>query len=94
MFGKNTSVGAISVITKQPEFEYGGNGELTYGNFNQYILKGAVTGPIGDGEKVAFRVSGSYNNRDGYYDNNLLGTDVNDRNRWGARAQFLVKPIR
>lgn len=92
LFGKNTSVGAISVITKQPEFEYGGNGELTYGNFNQYILKGAVTGPIGDGEKVAFRVSGSYNNRDGYYDNNLLGTDVNDRNRWGARAQFLVKP--
>ena len=61
LYGKNTSVGAISIITKEPEFEFGGTGEMTYGNYNQYIAKTSITGPIGSGENVAFRISGSYN---------------------------------
>ena len=90
LYGKNTSVGAISIITKEPEFEFGGTGEMTYGNYNQYIAKTSITGPIGSGENVAFRISGSYNNRDGYYKNNVLNTDINDRNRWATRGQLLV----
>ncbi|MEM9496163.1 MAG: TonB-dependent receptor [Pseudomonadota bacterium] len=90
LFGKNVSAGAISITTKSPDFEWGGSAEATYGNFNQAIFKGTLTGPIS--ETVAFRVSGSINQRDGYYTNILDGTDVNERSRWSARGQLLWEP--
>src|SRR3954462_3693165 len=34
LFGKNTSAGVINVVTKEPEFSFGANGELTFGNYN------------------------------------------------------------
>ena len=32
LFGRNTSAGALSIFTAQPQFDFGGYGELTYGN--------------------------------------------------------------
>lgn len=90
LFGKNVSAGAISITTKSPEFEWGGSVEATYGNFDQINFKGSLTGPITD--TLAFRVSGSTNNRDGYYTNIVDGTDQNERDRWAVRAQLLWEP--
>ena len=90
LFGKNTSAGAISITTKAPEFELGGSVEATYGNFDQINFKGTLTGPISD--TVAVRVSGSYNNRDGYYTNLADGSDINERSRWATRVQVLWEP--
>lgn len=90
LFGKNVSAGAISITTKTPEFEWGGSVEATYGNFDQINFKGSLTGPIS--ETLAFRVSGSTNNRDGYYTNIVDGTDQNERDRWAVRAQLLWEP--
>lgn len=90
LFGKNVSAGAISITTKSPEFEYGGSVEATYGNFDQINFKGSLTGPIS--ETLAFRVSGSTNNRDGYYTNIVDGSDQNERDRWAVRAQLLWEP--
>lgn len=90
LFGKNASAGVISVITKEPEFEFGGGLEATYGNFNQLILKGDITGPITD--TLAFAVDANYNQRDGFFDIVNLGEEINDRDRWGARGQLLFEP--
>ncbi|MEM1036533.1 MAG: TonB-dependent receptor [Pseudomonadota bacterium] len=90
LFGKNSSAGVINVVTKKPEFEFGGQVEGTIGNFNQQILKGLLTGPISD--DVAFSISGSYNTRDGYVDNRTTGTDLNDRNRYALKGQILYEP--
>jgi len=90
LFGKNTSAGAINIITKGPSQEAGGSIEGSYGNYNQVAVKGTVTGPISD--VVSYRLSGSYNNRDGYYTNELLDTDINERNRWGVRGQLQFDP--
>ncbi len=90
LFGKNVSAGAISITTKLPEFEWGGGVEASYGRFNEAIFRGSLTGPVSD--TVAFRVSGSTNNREGYYDNIVDGTDVNERDRWAARAELLFEP--
>ena len=87
LFGKNVSAGAISITTKRPEFEWGGAVEASYGNYDQMIFKGTLTGPITD--QLAFRVSGNINERDGYYTNIVDGSDVNERSRWAARAQLL-----
>ncbi|APZ97123.1 TonB-dependent receptor [Sphingopyxis sp. QXT-31] len=90
LFGKNASAGVISIVTQKPQYEFGGSVEATYGNFDAITVKGDVTGPIGD--TVAFSIGGSYNRRDGYAQDLKLGTDVNDRNRWGVRGQLLFEP--
>lgn len=90
LFGKNASAGVISVVTEKPQFEFGGSASLTYGNFDTIIAKADITGPITD--TVAFSLAGNYNRRDGYAQDLALGTDVNDRNRWGTRAQLLFEP--
>ena len=90
LFGKNASVGVVSIVTREPEFETGGSAALTYANNNTVRLVGDVTGPISD--KVAFRLSGSYNKGDGYAENLTTGNGVNDRNRWGLQGQLLFTP--
>lgn len=91
LFGKNTSAGVLSLSTAKPSFEYGGKLEATFGNFKQKIFKGTVTGPLID-DKLAVRLSGSTNNRDGFVTNLFDGSKVNDRNRFAMRAQLLYTP--
>ncbi|MBL1430118.1 MAG: TonB-dependent receptor [Robiginitomaculum sp.] len=92
LYGKNTPAGVLSIITKKPQFDFGSEGELTYGNYNQIVAKGSVTGPLGSGEKAAFRVSGNLNKRDGFITNTFTGQDINNRNRYGLRGQILFEP--
>ena len=90
LFGKNASAGVISVVTREPQFTFGGSVEATYGNFNAVTLKGDITGPITD--NIAFSVDGSINKRDGYGTIVNLDEEINDRDRWSVRGQLLVEP--
>lgn len=90
LFGKNASAGIISIVTKEPQFEFGGGAEISYGNYDALVVRGNVTGPIA--ETLAFSIEGNYNKRDGYIDVVNLGTKSNDRNRWGVRGQLLWEP--
>ena len=89
LFGKNASAGVISVITRKPQFKFGGSVEAGYGNYNDIRLKADVTGPIT--ETIAFSLDGSYNKRDGYGRIVNLNRDISDRNRWTARGQLLFE---
>ena len=94
LFGRNASAGLIHIITRRPEFTFGGMAELTYGNFDHIRGQAGVTGPLSD--SIAFRLDGVYVRRDGFYDvvNASGGTesDVNDRNRIFTRGQLLFEP--
>lgn len=90
LFGKNASAGIISIVTRKPQFEFGGSGELSYGNFNAIVAKADITGPISD--TIAFSVAGNINKRDGYVRDVVLNRDANERDRWGVRAQLLFEP--
>ena len=90
LFGKNASAGVISLVTKKPQFKFGGNVEASYGNFNAIVLKGVVTGPIS--QNVAVSLAGGYNKRDGYVDDLGTGNKENERNRWFVRGQMLFEP--
>lgn len=90
LFGKNASAGIISITTAAPSATLGGNIEASYGNYNAVVVKGVITGPITD--TVGFSLSGNYNRRDGYARYVNLNQDVNDRNRFGGRAQLLFQP--
>jgi iron complex outermembrane receptor protein len=95
LFGRNASAGLINIITRSPEFNWHGNGEATYGNYNQYRVAGGLTGPL-IGDSLAFRVDGVYVKRDGFYDNVTQGggseAHPNNRNRYFLRGQLLFKP--
>ncbi|MEM7662653.1 MAG: TonB-dependent receptor [Pseudomonadota bacterium] len=90
IFGKNASVGAVSILTKEPEFDFGGSASVTYGNFDTVRLRGDITGPITD--NLAYRIGGTYNRRDGYADNLATGGDFSDRDRWSIQGQLLFTP--
>ncbi len=87
LFGKNASAGVISIVTKKPQFDFGGNVEATYGNYNAVTVKGMVTGPVSD--TVAFSLAGGLNKRDGIVRDLATGERTNERDRWFARGQML-----
>lgn len=90
LFGKNASAGVISIVTKDPQYDLGGNFEASYGNYNALILKGYLTGAISDNAAASF--AAGYNGRDGYIKDLGFGGDSNNRNRWFARGQLKVEP--
>jgi iron complex outermembrane receptor protein len=90
LFGKNVSAGAISIVTKRPQFEWGGKAEISVGNYGAMLAKATLSGPLS--KTVAIRLSGTVNERDGYYTNLTTGQDVNNRHRWSARADILWEP--
>ena len=90
LFGKNVSAGAISIVTKRPQFDWGGKAEISLGNYGLINPKATITGPISD--SLAFRLSGSFNERQGYFYNTSTKGLVNDRNRWSVRADILFQP--
>jgi outer membrane receptor protein involved in Fe transport len=90
LFGKNASAGIISIVTRAPQFEFGGSGEVSYGNFNAIIVRGDITGPISD--TIAFSIAGNLNKRDGYATDLASGSEFNERDRWGLRGSLLFTP--
>ncbi len=88
--GRNSSAGLISIYSKKPEFNFGGSGELTYGNFDFMRATASFTGPLS--EKIAARIDGVYVKRDGFYRDVQNGRDVNNRNRYFLRGQLLLEP--
>jgi len=91
LFGRNASAGLINIITAKPRFDFGGTAEFSYGNYDNYRGQIGLTGPI-LGDKVAFRIDGIYNKRDGFLPDVISGRDTQDRNRYLVRGQLLIKP--
>ena len=89
LYGKNASAGVISVTTKAPEFESRGSLEVGFGNYSQQSVRGFYTGPLSD--TVAVSLYGSSLQRDGYFDNVVTGSDLNNRDRWNLRADMLIE---
>ena len=90
LFGRNASAGLLSIITARPRFEFGVNAQATYGNYDMIRGELGVTGPIS--ETIAFRVDGTYLERDGYIRDVISGRTVNNRDRYLLRGQLLFQP--
>jgi len=96
LFGKNTSAGVINVISKQPEFTFGAEGELTVGNYGAIGAAASVTGPIID-DVLAGRLFVVKRERDGFYDIRTgdgprTNTEDANQNFYSVRGQLLATP--
>ena len=92
LFGRNASAGLINIVTKGPDYDFGGKAAATYGNYDYLRFDASVTGPI-IADKVAFRLDGVSQKRDGFIRNATPGAqDINDRQRYLVRGQLLIEP--
>jgi outer membrane receptor protein involved in Fe transport len=90
LFGKNTSAGALSIITRSPELgEFGAAGAMTFGDPEALGSSGWVNLPVGD--TAALRFSFAADARDGFIENRNTGIDNQDVGRWFLRAQGLFE---
>ena len=87
LFGRNTSSGVINVRSKKPEYEYNGHIQASVGDYGYTQLRTGVTGPITD--TIAWRLSGTWQQRDGYMEDTFSNEDWNDRDRYTVRGQLL-----
>jgi iron complex outermembrane receptor protein len=90
LFGKNTTAGALNVITRKPSFTRSADFELNVGDLGFVQAKASATTPLG--KKVATRVSFSGTQRDGNVFNVKTQNEVNDLNNAGLRGQLLIAP--
>lgn len=88
LFGRNTSAGAISVVSAGPDFQPGMYIEGMYGldDLEEAGLRTGVNVPVND--SLAFRLDGAIRSRSGYITDLISGDDLNTRDRWTARGQM------
>ena len=71
LFGRNTTGGAVQLVSKKPADEFGLTVKGTYGTRNNRVIRGRVdTGKIG-GSPIAASFTYLHRDRDGYFDNTL-----------------------
>ncbi|PHR91675.1 MAG: hypothetical protein COA69_10820 [Robiginitomaculum sp.] len=90
LFGKNATAGVINVTTHRPGDELRGMAELQYGNYDHFIVRGSVSGPLSP--TVSAGVGGFRRSRGGYQTNTLTGEDLYTDDSWGGRAQLRFRP--
>ena len=95
LFGRNTTGGAINIITRQPQLG-ASNGfiKVGYGNYNRFTTQGAAeVSPVAD--KVGLRVAFNYGKGDGYFvDPGPVnkGKTYGSLDTLGLRATLRLKP--
>jgi iron complex outermembrane receptor protein len=86
LYGKNTTGGAINIVTKTPQIDDGlhFDAKQGVGNYNSHKGDYGVEGTLVE-NTLAARLAYSYSRRDGYYENALGGPDLSQQDFQGAR---------
>jgi iron complex outermembrane receptor protein len=94
LFGKNSSIGVVNVVTKDPgESSRGYIDTSYYGGGNQEVVRaGYSTALVPNKARVA--LSMLYDNYDGNVKNLFLGNTVNGHKNWGGRAKMVFTPTK
>ncbi len=76
LYGRNSSAGALRIITRDPDDEFRLKAELGYGDYDATEVRGLVSGPLLE-DRLAGSLSYIHYRRDGVTENPTLGRDVN-----------------
>lgn len=101
LYGRNSTGGAINFITRKPGKDFGANGSISYGNYNAVRADAGVDVPLGD--VAGLRVSGFYDDRDGYSKHPAGGGFFvfpayqagrsDDNHSYGGRVSLRLEPV-
>ena len=90
IYGKNTTAGALNIVTTRPSRDASSEFELSGGNYGSLQAKGLWTGPLYD--DWAAKISFVGTRRDGMIWNAPTDEDINDTNNRAVNLQFLYEP--
>ncbi|MEM7363908.1 MAG: TonB-dependent receptor, partial [Pseudomonadota bacterium] len=95
LFGKNASAGVISIVTRAPdpldlEGQVRTNFSITSGSDDLTQFRSHLE--LGLTDEIAVALSGFSNTREGYFLNRETGTMINERDRFGIRADVSYIP--
>lgn len=89
LYGRNATGGAINVISNPPTNEFEARADFLYGNYDRTRERAVFNVPLVD-EKLAFRLTASKEDRDGYQENRYPGgTQGDDADTLYLRGQLL-----
>ena len=88
LYGRNTTGGAVNIITRKPDDTFGGDLSLQLGNFDTVRVGGALNIPLANG--VGQRFAGYSQKRDGFTENLFTGNSIDDRDQWALRSTTSV----
>jgi iron complex outermembrane receptor protein len=71
LYGRNATVGSINVVTAAPKGKLEAFGDVSYGNYNDVLIRGVVNIPVTD--TFAVRASAVYHRNDGYQRETSVG---------------------
>ena len=91
LFGKNTTAGAINIVSAGPSFTRSLSAELSGGERAFAQGRFSATGPLA-GDTLAYRLSGTFTRRDGVLRNVRTGADQNTLGAQAVRGQVLWQP--
>lgn len=86
LFGRNASVGALSLHTATPKSDFSARVTAEAGSYDRYKLDGYVNVPLSD--SVAFRLAGQGQWFDGYWRNRLDGKRYGGQDDHSFRASL------
>jgi len=95
LYGRNATGGAMNIISVPPSPKFEASADFQYGEFHQKMIRGVLNVPIVE-DTAALRVSGFWENRDGYQENfHFAGSDrdADDADDFGIRSQLLWTPL-
>ncbi|HJU04235.1 MAG TPA: TonB-dependent siderophore receptor [Nitrospiraceae bacterium] len=68
LYGRSQPGGIINILTKQPQADRYASIDQIIGSYNYYRTMVDVTGPLDEGKKLLFRVTGAYENTESFRD--------------------------
>jgi iron complex outermembrane recepter protein len=86
LYGRNTTGGAVSIITKDPANAFGGSVQGTYGNYNAWNLLGVLNVPLAP--DLAIRFVAQHGEHDAYGHQVLTGQGLNDERSTYLRGKL------
>jgi iron complex outermembrane receptor protein len=86
LYGRNTTGGAINILTNRPTRNLSAGLDVDYGRFGLFRGEGFVSGPIGDG--FAVRIAAATEQGGAFQHNRVDGRELGDADRWGVRGQI------
>lgn len=88
LYGRNATGGALNVISKSPDRDFGGYANLTIGNYEHFEGEGAVNFPLTENGDLRARISGHVIDRGGYGKDVAQDHDVNNAKAQSLRGQL------
>ncbi|HKZ73967.1 MAG TPA: TonB-dependent receptor [Steroidobacteraceae bacterium] len=97
LYGRNSTAGALNIITKRPQREFDARAGGSYGNYDAFDVEGMINAPLGESVAVRFSAK-SIQQGEGFWESRRLAAggpgerDIGTRDISTARLQVALQP--